>query len=255
MVSLSHNASNKVKNDLEIDVVNISYEIINATKKEEETIYNIIEFINRNYSEKLSLNELKKIEVIDKLPYGSSARSFRNKIILSRKNGLEMVIDSQENIFDGFYCRMLISTIYHELWHISTWKKYEDMYEYITNNVKKDLIIAYAYMYWLEYIAHNETVFLEVPNIMEDFCEKFIRKKWTEMEDGYSYFIKELPYYLIRSQYLNIFDSLTEQIQNKELKSAIYNFDKESKKLLYNSVLNDKEKAEKIAVIIEELLG
>ena len=46
------------------------------------------------------------------------------------------------------------------------------MYEYITNCKKGDLVIAYAYMYWIEYIAHVETVFIEVPEIMNKFCNK-----------------------------------------------------------------------------------
>lgn len=231
-----------------------AYEILNGTKDEEQTINNIIKLIEERYSEKICISRLKKIEIVDKLDYGSSGRSLVDKIILSRKNGLDGVYFENEIPVNNIKLRMLISTIYHELWHISTWKDYEDMYGYIVNCEKGDLVIAYAYMYWIEYIAHVETVFMEVPEIMNKFCNNFVSKKWSELEYGYSYFIKELPYYLIRSQYLNIFDDLTKEIRNNELKDTVFIFDKESKHLLHNNKISDREKANVIADLIVKLL-
>lgn len=237
--------------------MNMAYEILNGTKNEEHIINNIIKLIESRYSEKIYINRLKKIEIVDKLDYGSSGKSMVDKIILSRKNGLnDVVYENYENEIpvNNIKLRMLISTIYHELWHISTWKDYKDMYDYITNSEITDLVIAYAYMYWIEYIAHVETIFMEVPEIMNKFCNNFVSKEWNEMEYGYSYFIKELPYFLIRSQYLNIFDDLTKEIRNDELKDAVFIFDKESKYLLHNNKISDREKANVIANLIVKLL-
>ena len=148
-----------------------------------------------------------------------------------------------------------IGTIYHELWHVSTWEKYEDMYEYVLNEKSADVYMTYAYMYWIEYIANMETVFMKVPEAMKEFCENFVQKRWHKIEYGYSYFIKTLPYYLIRSQYINLFDELTQKIICSELRQAVYDFDNESKFLLHIKYMDDIEKANSLKNMIEELFA
>ena len=108
-------------------------------------------------------------------------------------------------------------------------------------------------MYWIEYIAHVETIFMEVPDVMKEFCENFVLRKWHKIEYGYSYFIKALPYYLIRSQYLDLYDELTQKIISKDLRQAVYDFDSKSKLLLHNKSMDDIEKANEIKNVIEEL--
>lgn len=192
----------------------LSYNIINATKAEEDNIDLIISYIIDNYNDKINIEKLKQIEVVDKLDNDSSGRSIRDKIILPRKYGLDGIENLKDIIIEketNSKLKMLISTIYHELWHVSTWNKYEVMYEYVLDEQNTDTYTAFAYMYWIEYIAHVETIFMEVPDIMKEFCKNFAREKWHRIEYGYSYFIKALPYYLIRSQYLNIFDELTKK--------------------------------------------
>lgn len=236
--------------------MNFLYKITNATQEEENIINDIIKFIFNNYSDKININELKIIEVVDKLDNDSSGRSIRDKIILPRKNGLENIkykhgILDDKNINSKL--KMLISTIYHELWHVSTWEKYEFMYEYVMGGKNNDLYTALAYMYWIEYVAHIETVFLETPDVMNTFCQNFAHKKWNKNKYGYSYFIKILPYYLVRANYLNIFAKLTEEIISNELKLAVYEFDKTSKHLFQNSNFSEIEKANKIRDIIVKL--
>lgn len=235
-----------------------SYNVISASKEEENNINLIISYIVDNYNEKIDIEKLKQIEVVDKLDNDSSGRSIRDKIILPRKYGLDgigyiknILVEKEENS----KLKMLIGTIYHELWHVSTWSKYEIMYEYVLNEKEADVYIAYAYMYWIEYVAHVETIFMEVPDVMKEFCKNFVLRKWHKIEYGYSYFIKALPYYLIRSQYLNLFDELTQKIISSELRQAVYDFDSESKFLLHNKCMDDIEKANKIKNMIEELFA
>ena len=76
--------------------MNNAYEILNGTKNEEHIINNIIKLIESRYSEKIYISRLKKIEIVDKLDYGSSGRSVVDKIILSRKNGLDGVYFENE---------------------------------------------------------------------------------------------------------------------------------------------------------------
>lgn len=151
------------------------YKIENASKKEEQVINKIIQYIADNYSDRLSLNELEEIEVVNELSNGSSGRAIGKKIILARKDGLDLLRDDEIDYLINERARNAISTIYHELWHISTWEKYQYMYEYVLDETT-DEITASAYRYWIEYIAHRETVFMEVPRIMEEFCNDFIQK-------------------------------------------------------------------------------
>ena len=103
-------------------------------------------------------------------------------------------------------------------------------------------------------MAHVETVFMELPEVMRKFCTDFVYRKWQSTYEEYSYFIKALPYYLIRSQYLNLYDELTQEIVSNKLRKAVYDFDCKSKLLLHNSDMDDIEKANDIKSIIEELL-
>lgn len=232
-----------------------TYKIINGTKEEENIINNIIEFILRKYPEKIDIDKLKTIEIVDKLDNDSSGRSIRDKIILPRKYGLENIVyehDILENKCIKPELKMLISTIYHELWHITTWDKYELMYEYVLEE-NSNIYTSFAYMYWIEYVAHVETVFMENTDIMKTFCENFVSKKWHKIEYGYSYFIKALPYYLVRSNFLGIFDKLTMKIMCNELKIAVYEFNQVSKHLIQNDDIHEIDKANIIKGMIEKL--
>lgn len=233
-----------------------AYKIINGTKEEENIIHSIISFILNEYPEKIDISKLKIIEVVDKLDNDSSGRSIRDKIILPRKYGLENIqlegSVSKDKLIDS-KLNMLVSTIYHELWHISTWDKYEMMYEYVLDEENSDVCTAFAYMYWIEYVAHVETIFMEDTDIMNEFCENFVRKKWHKIEYGYSYFIKALPYYLVRSNYLELFDELTKEIVCNELKNAAYEFNKMSKILIQRNDMQEMDKANVIKNMIEKL--
>lgn len=230
------------------------YHIVNSNKIENEFINDSIKYIQHNYSYKLRMENLKEVEVVDMLPGGSSGRAIRDTLFLARENGLNILKyrnynKSEINLDDEL--NDLISTIYHELWHISTWKKYEYMYESVLDD-NTDNITAYAYLYWIEYIGHLETVFMEVPEVMKKFCQSFSGVKWGKNQSHYIYFVKSLPYYLVRSQYLGIYDELTLKIGCEELKEAVYEFDKTSKQLLNNDKIDDIQKAN---IIRDRIIG
>ncbi len=60
--------------------------VLNATEEEENNINLISSYIADNYNEKIDIEKLKQIEVVDN---DSSGRSIRDKIILPRKYGLD----------------------------------------------------------------------------------------------------------------------------------------------------------------------
>lgn len=232
-------------------MMQLSYKIFNATNEEQKIIKCIIQYIYENYSEKLEISKLESVEVVDELEGGASARTINNKIMLARKNslhGVDLKKDKIESVPADKNLKILISTIYHELWHVSTWEKYKLMYEY-----DKVGFANYAYVFWIEYIAHIETVFMEDIDIMKEFCERFVGEKWDKIEYGYSQFIMALPYYLVRSNYLELFDELTEKIEFDELKAVVYDFNKTTKQLQNNNSMQEIDKANIIRDMIEKL--
>lgn len=233
------------------------YEIINARIQEKIFIDKVLKYISDNYSDKLNIQKLRKIEIVDKLPGGSSGRTIRDKVILSRKNGIDRVkglCPDKLGIDNSIMLRDIISTIYHELWHVSTWDNFVYLYEYVLDENNEDWNTILAYLYWIEYLAHVETVFMEVPEVMRKFCKEFVYREWKNTYDEYFYFVKVLPYYLIRSQYLNLYDELTQKITSNKLRQAVYDFDCKSKLLLHNSNVDDIEKANDLKSMIEGLL-
>ena len=65
--------------------MNMAYEILNGTKNEEHIINNIIKLIESRYSEKIYINRLKKIEIVDKLDYGSSEKVWWIKLFYQER--------------------------------------------------------------------------------------------------------------------------------------------------------------------------
>ncbi len=203
------------------------------------------------------MEKLKEIEIVDKLSGDASGRTVREKIFLSRQNGLDVLENKsyqKSNMFSNIDVKKLISIIYHELWHVNTWDKYEDMYEYVLDE-NNDICTIYAFVYWIEYISHIETVHMEVPEIMLEFCNKFSHEKWYEIEYAYSYFIKKLPYFLARAKYLDKLDDFIEQIRYNELKEAVIKFNVVSDELYKNKDSKEIEKAMTIRKMIDELFS
>ena len=230
----------------------MTYEIINGTKEENRLIKDVLNYISDNFFDKLNVYKLRRIEVVDELENGSGGRAIRDKIILPRKNGLDRIQCSENiraNKENDAGLRSLISIVYHELWHVDTWEKYESMYEYVLSVEKKDMRLSYAYMYWIEYLANKYTVFMDDIKEIKEFCEKVIYMKWNDVDFDYSYFIKSLPYFLIESQYLNIYDKLLKHLRI-DLRNVVLEFDKMSKYLLFNEEMDDMEKASNIKELI-----
>lgn len=232
--------------------IKLPIEIINGTREEKRILIDILKYICYNFSDKLNVNRLRRIEVVDELENGSGGRAIRDKIILPRKNGLDRIQYSENISFNKVNdadLHSLISTVYHELWHVDTWEKYEIMYEYVLSAEKKDMCLSYAYMYWIEYIANKYTVFMDDTKEIKEFCEKVIILKWNDEDFDYSYFIKSLPYFLIESQYLNIYDELIKHLSS-DIKKIVLEFDKMSRNLLSDANMKDIEKAVKIRELI-----
>ena len=156
-------------------------EICGAKEFERDFINKVLEMLQKNYSDVIDISKLQKIEIVDELSGGSSGRAIRYNIILPRKLCLEILTDVDEFELEDMRLKNVISVIFHELWHVSTYERYKDMYEYVYDETTNE-ITAVSYVYWIEYIAHKDTVFMEDVNVMKKFCFEFVRTDW--LSDG-----------------------------------------------------------------------
>ena len=238
----------------------VQYTYINATKAEKIIIDSIVSYIEEKYSDKLNWSNLKYIEVVDRIEHDVSGTALSDRIILSRSWELgKIYCDCTSNKIhtDDTNYKLLFCTIYHELWHNSTNDSFEYMYEYMKNCKDGDIFVAYSYFYWTEYVALSNTVFTEIPRIpeiMNAFCEDFVRTDWHKIAYGYSSCVKAMPYYLTRSRCLKRYRYLTKQVKKRELRKMIHEFDRTSRKLIKNKKMDEVEKAQRIERIIRKYL-
>ncbi len=208
---------------------------LNATENEIKLVKSILQYLQTKYPQMYDYSRLQKIEIVDSLEYNSSARTINNTIIISRKNGIEGIIYHDEanierRIIEDKVFHKLVSTIFHELWHVNTWDKYVNIYNFILSS-DKDFIQRLAYKYWIEYISHVDTVFLEEKTYMDSFCNNFVEHNWHKEKYGYRNMIIELPYFLVRAKYLKIYDILMGRIACRDVCTFINNVSVESERL------------------------
>jgi len=231
---------------------------LNATENEIELVKSILQYLQIKYPQMYDYSRLKKIKIVDSLENNSSARTIDNTIIISRKNGIEGIIyydkvNIEHRIIEDKVFHRLVSTIFHELWHVNTWDKYVDIYNFILSS-EKDIVQRLAYRYWIEYISHIDTVFLEEKTYMDNFCNHFIKYNWHKKEYGYLNMIIELPYFLVRAKYLKIYDILMERIAWRDLYIFINNINVESERL-YISQEDEEIKINTIYYLFKDLFS
>lgn len=202
---------------------------------------------------KISIDSLNIIEIVDKLDNYSSARVEEHKIFLARTYGLNDITHKsniETHINSDHKLKRQISTIYHELWHISTWKKHQELYNSFFN--PKNIYAYYACHYWIEYIAHIETVFMEDFQTMLQFCRSFSNTRWEENSDSYSQFFYRLPYYLVRSAFIHEYKNMTQNLNSPELRAITQDFYYASKELYKSNLMTPLQKAEAIEEMIKK---
>lgn len=226
----------------------MSIKYINETKTEKCLIEKVLQFIKRKFPNQYDYELLHCIKIVDELPNNSSAQTREHTIIISRKNGIsnlyfEEVEILDEHIYKNKKLHIAVSTIYHELWHVNTWEKYQKLYEYILGD-NSEIIKAVAYRYWIEYISHIETVCLEEEECMKQFCGGFVNRRWTEIEYGYQKMLIELPYFLCRSHYLGIYVNCLNEIGSNIVLEIVKSVNDISENLINNQKISEYEKAD-----------
>ena len=218
----------------------MTYDIYGASQNEKIKLICICNEIESMVRFKMTTDI--NITIVNTLSGGASARcDLKNeRILVARKNCLED-IDTNSQYVKGI--------IYHELWHYCTNEKYKELYHKMMNP-DEDIALAYACQYWIEYIAHIETVFMEDKNIIEKFCIGFVENSEIRSEIGFSYLIKRMPYFLVRAGYIGKYQEYCNKIKDPEVKLIIQKFNNLSKQLLTDNNKSDYEKAESIKELI-----
>ena len=217
-------------------------EIINASVKEEEFIRETFELIAERYSGKVKFSNLESVEVVDELSGDSSGRAIRRKLFLSRKNGLELLNGLNYDEINDDRLKDMIATIYHELWHVPTYDKYQNMYETVLDD-QTDIYLALAYRYWIEYIAHMHTGFMEVTENMKNFCDSFVKEEWQDTPENLLKLHIYLPYYIARAQILGRFEKDIKKIKSEKLRAIVCRIKKKSCELMKNKSMSEQQKA------------
>ena len=227
-------------------------EIINASVKEEAFIRETLELIAKRYSEKMKFSNLESVEVVDELSGDSNGRAIRRKLFLSRKNGLELLNGLNYDEINDDRLKDMIATIYHELWHVSTYDKYRNMYETVLDD-QSDIYLALAYRYWIEYIAHMHTGFMEVTEKMKNFCDSFIKEEWQDTPENLLKLHIYLPYYIARAQILGRFENDIKKIKSERSRTIVYRIEQISCELMKNKSMSEQQKALVIRDEIKEI--
>lgn len=226
-------------------IMNIKY--INATNAEKCLIEKVLQFIKRRFPNQYDYKLLHYIKIEDELANNSSAQTREHTIIISRKNGISDVYFEEKEILESHIYKdkklhVVVSTIYHELWHVNTWKKYQKLYDYVLDE-SSDIIKALAYRYWIEYVSHIETVCLEEEGCMKQFCLGFVNTRWAKIECGYQEMLINLPYFLCRAHYLGIYANCLNQIESNIILEIVKSINDITEELLNNQIMSESEKA------------
>lgn len=210
----------------------------------------IVDITLEQHAKELDLSNLKTIELIDsnKFSYDTDGKAVDDgtRIILTSR--CFKMLDS-ENADNDTICLQIISTLYHELCHVSDFKKMPLIHqaaEQLSNDASKGL----PSLFFLEYLAEKRSSSIN-PEIHRPFCDDFASRKWKatkynyydSSESNYFYLLKACPYYIARVENLSGTDSHIKSVRNTLLKKMIL----EQRPLIHNYENIPVEKPEELS--------
>lgn len=197
----------------------------------ESFLREVVQYTLNEYGEGLKLSRLKRIELMDKSEFeiakdGSMCEEGTKIIVTSRLYDLLPTYDIDE-LLENLEFKMIVSTMYHEMVHVSDWCDYPKIYA--IGDAMEDMKNALPALFWLEYLAEKRSCKVCDVN-KKEFCEQFVNNKWHSYKSDWTsfdtsnffYLNKVIPYFLAgiteketRNYYLNRIDNklLVEYIQ------------------------------------------
>lgn len=222
-----------------------------------QTVYFVIE----NYAYDLDLSNLKEIELVSK-------QAFKfNKDGEASENGTKIIVTSR--LYEELPClninklytnnksfQLIMSSLYHEMVHISDWRKYPNLYLGVQKMVgTKDIL---AGLIWLEYLAEKKSQMV-FPTENSDFCNDFVKREWKSIkfnyedatESNFIFLLKMIPYFMARTLDYNNRLQYSMKIKNLLLRDFIMELRQEFLKLEKLLPFDDTDKLSNLYKIMD----
>ncbi len=199
-------------------------------KKLENFLKDVVEYTLCKYGQELNLDNLQQIELMnisefDLLKDGST-EEHGTKIILTSRLYDMLPSFSIEKIEGNADFKMIVNTLYHEMGHITDWRKYPKLYAEAES--MDNLKIGLPALFWLEYLAEKRSCLKDGSNC-SDFCKQFVERQWRayysnfdDIEEGnFLYLNKVIPYFLARTVDIHVREKYESDINNELLKNYL----------------------------------
>lgn len=233
---------------------------------EKELLKNSINYLIEMDGGDLNIDNLKELEICDKLEFGSVGRTKKNRILLSYEIFEELFKDLNYNsntisfnlieylIDKNDYVKEFLGTLYHELCHIDVWNKYPNLCDWVEFNCEDDCYRTFAIMYLIEYLVHRKTCELESFNTINKFCLDFVKRDWEKDSNWYWGFLKYLPYFISRSIHINTYHEQISHINDVETRYLVENIYTVTQRIEKNDIEDDFNILHPIEILFKEFI-
>lgn len=211
----------------------------------------VVDYVIECWGDELDLSGVETIELVDisKFNYEIDGKVYnegKNILVTSRLYDELDVLDINKCKNTNTF-KLIVSTLYHEMGHVSDRKKMSTLYRIVEENPTS--AEGVASLFWLEYIAEKRTAEKNIVD-HDSFCTDVAKSEWraykTEFGRGgshnFTYLCKVLPYFMGRTinpqkrkKYMGI-------MRNRLVKEFVIELDKEIKKLEKESPFDEPEK-------------
>ncbi len=219
----------------------------------------VVDYVIDRWGNELDLSGLETIELVDisKFNYETDGKVYnegKNILVTSRLYDELDVLDINECKNSNTF-KLIVSTLYHELGHVSDWKKMPNLYRIVEENPMS--AEGVASLFWLEYIAEKRNTEKKLVD-HDSFCTDVAKSEWhaykTEFgragSDNFAYLCKVLPYFMGRTIDLQKRKKYMGIMKNRLVKEFIIELDKEIKKLEKEYPFDDSKKLQGLYNII-----
>lgn len=195
-------------------------------KRLENFLKDVVDYTLCKYGQELNLDNLQQIELMnisefDLLKDGST-EEHGTKIILTSRLYDMLPSFSVENLESNPNFKMIVNTLYHEMGHVTDWKKYPKLYAEAES--MDNLKIGLPALFWLEYLAEKRSCLKDGSN-NSDFCKQFVECQWRAYysnfddidENNFFYLNKVIPYFMARTIDVSVRKTYMNEISNELL--------------------------------------
>ena len=219
----------------------------------------VVDYVIERWGDELDLSGAETIELVDisEFNYETDGKVYnegKNILVTSRLYDELDVLDINKCKNSNTF-KLIVSTLYHEMGHVSDLKKMPNLYSIAAENPTSAEGIAS--LFWLEYIAEKRNAEKNLVD-HDSFCTDVAKSEWraykTEFgragSDNFTYLCKVLPYFMGRTIDPQKRKKYMEIMKNRLVKEFVIEVDKEIRKLEKKSPFDEPEKLQGLYDII-----